>query len=239
MHPEKSSKDEGIGRSVVSLLLVIHLLCVGTVLASNFRRSPLQAQLVSIFAPYTKLLHFDPEFTPYYYTLGRPSDDDAWIAVDLYASADQPVAQQEVAKQLRLPEGGNNWLEGRRRLIQLAKLLAERGESEADDDLEVASELVKGIGSWAMDTTGNRRAVVRVFRRMSQPYNLAVLNPGFPPERPADPAYDAIVYEADVWSDEDQQVQVQKRASRAEVAPRRGSTAAPGSDAPGGGTPSP
>jgi hypothetical protein len=239
MHPTKTTKDEGIGRSVVSLLIVIHLLCVGVVLASNFRRSPLQVRLVSIFAPYTKLLHFDPEFTPYYYTLGRPNDDDAWISVDLYASSDQPVDQQAIASRVKLPEGGSNWLEERRRGIHLAKLLAERGESEADDDLEVASEIAKAVGQWAMRKSGNKRAVVRGVRRMSQPYTLAALNPGFPAERPTDPAYDATVYEADVWIDEDQQVQVQKRASRAEVAPRQGGAAPGGAGSPSSERPAP
>jgi len=242
MHPMKTSnttKDEGIGRSVVSLLLIIHLLCVGVVLASNFRRSPLQVRLVSIFAPYTKLLHFDPEFTPYYYTLGRPNDDDAWISVELYASADQPVDQQTVASRVKLPEAGSNWLEERRRGIQLAKLLAERGESEADDDLEVASEVAKAVGQWALKKSDNKRAVVRGVRRMSQPYDLAALNPGFPAERPTDPAYDATVYEADVWIDEDQQVQVQKRASRAEVAPRQGGAAGSGTGSQTNGRPAP
>lgn len=222
MHATKTTQDAGVGRSVLSLLLAIHLVCVAVVLASNFRRSALQSRLVSVFAPYTRFLDFDPDFTPYFYTLGRPSDDDAWIAVDLYASADQPVERQEVAARKRLPSDGSNWLENRRRGIQLAKLLAERGEAEGDDDLEVASEIAKGVGHWAMANTGNQRAVVRAFRRMSQPFDLATLNPGFPPERPTDSAYDATVYEADVWIDEDQQVQVQKRASRAEVAPRQG-----------------
>src|SRR5207244_379167 len=69
---ESSESNRGLLRSVVSLLVCIHLFCVAIVLASNspgnYRRSPLQGRLVSIFAPYTRLLHFDPEFTPYYYT---------------------------------------------------------------------------------------------------------------------------------------------------------------------------
>jgi hypothetical protein len=235
----KPTSDSSAWRSVVSLLLTIHLLCVGVVLASNFRRSPLQARLVSIFASYTKLLHFDPEFTPYYYTLGRPSDDDAWISVELYASADQPVSQQQQATRLQLPDGGSNWLEERRRAIHLAKILAERGESDADEDLEVASEIAKGLGQWGMQTTGNQRAVVRAFRRMSQPYDLTALNPGFPPDRPTDPAYDAIAYEADVWIDEDRQVQVQKRVSRAEAAPRQGGNPPGSSNATSGSPPNP
>ena len=217
-----SKENAALWRSVVSLLLAIHLFCVAVVLASNFRRSPLLARLVSIFAAYTKALHFDPDFAPYYYTLGRLSDDDAWIVIDLYASADLPVGQQEVAQRIRLPAGGSNWLEERRRGIQLAKELALRGEAEGDDDQEVASEIARAAGHWAMQQTGNKRSVVRAMRRLSQPYVLATLNPGFPPDRPTDAAYDTTVYEADAWIDEDGQVQVQKRASRAEVAPRQG-----------------
>ena len=59
-------------------------------------------------------------------------------------------------------------------------------------------------------------------RKYSQSYDLSLLNAGFPADRPTDAAYDTTVYEADVWIDEDKQVQVQKRASRAEVAPRQG-----------------
>jgi hypothetical protein len=210
-------------RSVVSLALCIHLFCVATVLASNFRRSPLQARLVSIFAPYTKLLHFDPEFTPYYYTLGRPLDDDTWLIVDLYPSADQPVTQQVIASTMRLPEGGSRWLGNRRRAFQLARLLAASADRESEND-DVTSEVARSVGGWAMRQTDNKRAVVRCMRRYSQPFDLATLNPGFPPDRPTDPAYDSTVYAADAWIDEDGQVQVQKRVSRAEAAPRQPAT---------------
>ena len=58
-----SYSNQGLLRSVVSLLICIHLFCVAVVLAANspgnFRRSPLQGRLVSVFAPYTRLLHFD------------------------------------------------------------------------------------------------------------------------------------------------------------------------------------
>src|SRR5438094_9442733 len=110
--PDGSSESErGVLRSVLSLLICIHLFCVAVVLASNspgnFRRSPLQGRLVSIFAAYTRLLHFDPEFTPYYYTLGRPLDDDTRLVIELYPSGEQPVAHQQLAKTIQLPVGGS------------------------------------------------------------------------------------------------------------------------------------
>jgi hypothetical protein len=225
-----SESERGALRSIVSLLICIHLFCVAAVLAANspgnFRRSPLQGRLVSIFAAYTRLLHFDPEFTPYYYTLGRPLDDDTRLVIDLYPSGELPVGQQQVAKTIQVPEGGSNWLENRRRGFQLAKLLAASADPQSEND-DITSEIARAVGGWAMRQTGNGRAVVRCLRRYSQPFDLAALNAGFPPDRPTDPAYDATVYEADVWTDEDKQVQVQKRASRAEVAPRQTGAAAP------------
>jgi hypothetical protein len=218
-----SSNDSATLRSVISLLICIHLVCVAVVLAANFRRSPLQGKLVSIFSGYTKLLHFDPEFTPYYYTLGRPSDDDTWLVIDLYPSAEQPVAQQQSVKTVRLPEGGSNWFDSRKRALQLAKLLANAAEPGSEND-DLTGEIARSVGGWAMRTTDNHRAVVRCVRRMSQPLDLATLNPGMPPERPTDAAYDNTVYQADVWTDEDGQVQLLKRASRAEVAPGRTGT---------------
>jgi hypothetical protein len=219
--PGNKSDDGGaMLRSVVSLALCIHLFCVAVVLASNFRRSPLQARLVSIFAAYTQFLHFDPEFMPYFYTLGRPIDDDTWLVIELYPSADQPVSEQQLAETMRLPGGGSNWLDHRRRGFQLAKLMAASADPQAEND-DVTSEIARAVGRWAMRQSKNERAVVRCVRRFSQPFDLATLNPGFPPNRPTDPAYDAPIYEADVWKDEDGQIQVQKRASRAEVAPRQ------------------
>ena len=164
-------------RGVLSLLICIHLFCVAVVLAANFRRSPLQGKLVSIFSGYTKLMHFDPEFTPYYYTLGRPTDDDTWLVIDLYPSAEQPVAQQQAAKTVRLPEGGSNWFDNRKRAFQLAKLLANAAEPGNEND-DFSGEIARSVGGWAMRTTDNHRAVVRCVRRMSQPLDLATLNPG-------------------------------------------------------------
>jgi hypothetical protein len=233
MSTSKSAQPAGISdtlRSVISLALFIHLFCLAVVLSSNFRRSELQARLVSIFAPYTQLLHFDPNFTPYYFTLGRPGDDDTWLAIDLYADANLPVSDQPLVQTIKLHDGANAWLGNRRRCFQLAQMLAASADPEAEND-DITSEIAKPVGVWSIRSTKNGRAVVRCMRRMSQPYDLATLNPGFPADRPTDAAYDATLYEADVWIDEDGVPQVQKRVSRAEAAPRQ--TAPPTSSGPG------
>lgn len=229
--PLAPSADEspGVGRSLTSLGLTIHLFCVGVVLAAscpNFRRSALQNRLVALFAPYTQFFYFDPDFTPYYYTLGRPVDDDTWLVIELYPLADKPVDQQSPIATLRLPDGEGRLSLRRRQAMQLARLLALHADPEVENE-DLTSEIARAAGSFGMRQAKAQRAVVRCVRRMSQPFELAALNPGFPPDRPSDPAYDVTVYEADVWIDEDGEVQVLRRASRAEVAPRQPSDARP------------
>jgi hypothetical protein len=229
-----AQRDAGPGtlRSVISLVLFIHLFCVAVVLSSNFRRSRLQARLVSLFAPYTQLLCFDPDFTPYYFTLGRSSDDDTWLAIDLYADATQPVSGQPIAKSVRLHDGTSVWLGNRRRAMQLAQMVAAHADPETEND-DLTSAIARPVGAWFIRATHNGRAVVRCVRRLSQPYNLSTLNAGFPADQPTAAAYDAILYEADVWIDEDGEAQVQKRVSRAEAAPRQSSPASgPGNRTP-------
>jgi hypothetical protein len=221
--------DNSVLRSVASLLLFIHLFCVAVVLLSNvpsMQRSRLERDLLRVFAPYTRLLRLDPELTPYYYTLGRPADDDAWLVAELYPDADQPVSAQTALETVQLPGGGTNLLGERRRWFRLAQMLATSAEPEVEDD-DVSAEIARSVGARLMRESGARRAAIRCVRRMSQPFNLAALNPGFPPDRPTDPAYDVTMYEADVWIDEDGQAQVLKRASRAEVAPRQPATRPP------------
>jgi hypothetical protein len=213
-------------RSVLSLVLVLHFACVFTVLASTYLRSELQRRLVGIFGPYTQFLGFDPGTSiPYYYTHGRTEDDDAVIELDLYKSSDIPVGQQEIAATSRLPAADSPWLGGRAKGIALARQLAILGDPDRDDD--TANLIARGVGRRAMDATGTKRAVVRCVRRLTQPLDLRSLLEGFPPNDPTAAEYDELIYEADVWIDEDGDVQVQRRAAAAEVAPRRTTTAAP------------
>ncbi len=232
--PSKSAPAASTLQSLVSLVLVLHLFCVAVVLASNFRRSLLQSELVRIFACYTRSLNFDPQFTPYYHTLGRAIDDDAIIVLDLYAKGDEPAASQPLVKTVRLPAGGSNWLTSRKRYFQLAKLLALYADPESEND-DMTSEIARSVGSRIMRETGTSRAILRSIRRESQPPPTVPLVAGYPENAPADPAYDRVVYEADVWLDEDGP-QVQKRASAAEVAPRQNDP--PAAPPPGAGAPS-
>lgn len=211
-------------RSILSLIIVLHFCCVFTVLASNLRRSALQNRLVSIFAAYTQLLNFDPDYSPYYHTLAREQDDDAILIVDLYPDATSPIAGQTILKTIELPDGGSRWGESRRRYLALAKIIQanapQEGEAEPAQDA-TAGEIAKAIGRGLILQHKAGRAVVRCVRRMSQPMDLTALDPGFPPNSPTDARYDITVYTADVFIDEEGETIVVKRASRNELAPRQ------------------
>jgi len=229
--PTKDPPLDPTLRSVVSLLLVLHLFCVGVVLASNFRRSLLQNELVRIFAPYTQLLDFDPQQTPYFYTFGRPIDDDAVFVLDLYAKGEEPAAGQPLVRTVRLPEGGSNWFGDRQRYFQLARLLALYADPENEND-DITSEIARSVGARIMRESASGRAVLRVVRRDTQPPPTVPLAAGFPEDAPTERAYDTVIYEADVWLDEDG-AQVQRRSSAAEVAPRQNTQRTSGTAAPG------
>jgi hypothetical protein len=222
-------------RSILSLLIFIHFCCVFVVLASAFRRSPMQDQLVSyVFARYTRGLAFDPGTIRYYHTLGRDEDDDALLLIDLYPDAERPVSGQTLLKTVYLPAAESPWLESRRRYLALAKIIQvnapEGGEADPEQPGrdETAAEVAKAVGRAVI--AENRlengklpRAVVRCVRRMSQSRVLEDLNEGFPPD-PTAAAYSVPLYAADVWIDEDGQTVIVKRSSRNQQAPLQGSS---------------
>ena len=58
-------------RTVVSLLLFMHLFAVGSVLSGNFLPSPLQQRLAATFSQYTRTLHLTPNSLPFHLTDGE------------------------------------------------------------------------------------------------------------------------------------------------------------------------
>lgn len=207
-------------RSIVSLLLIMHFTCVLVVLSSNNFRSPLQNRLVRIFGFYTQLLNFDPNFTPYALTFGEQTDDVAFV-VDLYADGDKPVTQQKLLKTVTLPDRGSKLLDSQKRYFNLGRVIALNSDPANPQD-DITSEIARAVGQRIMAENDARRCVLRCVRRASQPMDIEQVLPGFPRDNPTDPRYDLLIYEADVWLDEDNQVQAIKRSAANEVAPRQG-----------------
>lgn len=228
--PAGPGPSEGV-KGWLSLLVIVHLCCVLTVLAANFRRSigmgnsTLLGRLVSIYAPYTQLLNFDPSAARFDLTLGRVVDDDAVLIVDLYPDADSPLDSQTRLATARLPGGESRWLEGRRRYLALAKTVQFYSPVEEEPSEFAQAQttaIAKSVGRRLMDEHSARRAVVRCVRRMSQPRDPTALNPGFPPDDPTADEYDVVLLTADVWIDDEGQTQAARRAARAELAPLTG-----------------
>jgi hypothetical protein len=212
-----SASEGSTLRSIVSLVLFIHLFCVAVVLGSNFRRSALQRRLVALFAPYTQLLHFDPDFVPYHYTSGLVDDHDVVLNVTLYPDATTRPEEQTQLAALTLPVGGTNWLADRHRWLTLAGLLAVQAELQNDD---AASEIARAVSARLIREHNADRpepeqahwAVVQCVRFITPPL-----------DRPTDDIAQSIVYEADVRLLEDGQWSVTRRQQARDVAPVRGS----------------
>jgi hypothetical protein len=188
-------------RTLASLAIFIHLFCVLVVLSSNFAPSALQDRLVQVFAPYTRTLNLDPNFTPFHLTTGTPEDDFHLIEVE--------TAEGQTT---RFPADGWHVSPAYHRYPRVAHVMAFSASAEMD---QATAELAKSFGDHVLATTGSQRAIVRCKRHRTQPRILSGSDPG----DPLAPAYYSTLYEADVWIDSQAGAQVLKRSSKAEVAP--------------------
>jgi hypothetical protein len=197
-------------RSFVSLALVLHLVCIGFVFSANVNPSLLQQRLAGILGPYTQLLHLDPGLAKVQFTDGTPATED-YVIVVVPRMSDGAAAE---ADQVRLPGSEPRFSPQRWRAAALAR---EMGAYTPRDEL--IALFARAIGAQVMQDKGLDHVYVRVLHKASQPLNLAELLPGFPPDDPDAPPYFDQIYEAEVWIDEDGDVQVLKRATGRDAAP--------------------
>jgi hypothetical protein len=198
-------------RSIVSLVVILHLLCVGFVYSANVNASRLQQRLAGIFAPYTQLLHLDPDGVRLQFTDGSQDSDDHVLIVSPKLS-DGSLGEADA---VRIPDPETNYLTGERhRLLALANRVAAYAQQR--DDL--AALLAKSIGESVMREKQFDHVVVRVMHRGAK-----ALYDDLAPE---ELSTDFNLYEAEVWKDEDGVIQTQKRASGLDAAPttNRGGT---------------
>ena len=182
-------------RSLMTLLILVHFICVITVLLSNLGRSALQARLVNVFGGYTSALLLDPDQTPYYYVTRQQSlhdGDDCFFEIDLYLDADQPAAQQQILQGLKLPQDESRYGAERRRILALGRILSANvpsvGEAAPEQEA-VSATIAKGVGQFVLRRSGKaKRAVVRGVRRQSQPLDLENLGGNLPADNPTAPA---------------------------------------------------
>ena len=204
---ESSAQREVVsgGTGFVSLLIVLHLVCVGIALTSNLYRSSLQGRLIGVLRPYLGLLNLDPDFTPYHLTHGQPLDEDHFLEVEVLSPSGQ--TRRETLERV------DRWGFAGRRYRRLAYLMAYHAKAEND---HINAALARAVAVAVLGEQEDLRAIVRCKRHESQPRRLTELAAGFP-EDPDDLRYEQTVYEAEVWW-AGGKLQVQKRVSGQESA---------------------
>ena len=187
-----SAPPDHTRRSVVTLLLVIHLFLVIVALSSNFFPSPLQAKLLDRFAFYTRVLHVDRSFLradfqvdarpfipePAFLTHATEQDVDHRVEVLTSTTEDD---------WLLLSTRGFPGSERYRRYQRFAKLMSALAADEA-----AAGLLAQSVGTHFVQQRASKPQQVRVRKHLLQP--MVALRDGTEEER--DPA-SAVFFRTD------------------------------------------
>lgn len=198
-------------RSVLSLVIFIHLFCCGVAMCANFGRSGLEDRLLDVLAPYMQFVHQDLGYAQYQLTNGYP-DSDAFLEF-------QPVdaTGKNAGDLVRLPSSGLPGTLPYAREQQLAARMAQYAAA-GDDGNAYLSEMARTVGASALRQHGWTHLLIRVRRHLTQPISFSIATPPLPAD-PNDPRYFETAYEATVWFDEDGSVLLNKKEAASETAP--------------------
>ena len=210
----QGAPSEGV-RTVVSLLLFIHLFCVFVALCANYEPSGLQVRFLRVVRAYTQLLNFDLNQTPYQLTHAEAIDVDHRIEV-LPADSDEndPTAWRRIVS-------GHPAGERYKRYERLGEIVDV--STELGIDRRVAT-LASSVGAYSLAQEKIRPKQIR-FRRHSLVSLEAYSPQGTPEDRdPHSPRYFSVIYAANAVVDESTgTVEVVKIESASDVA-RPGAT---------------
>jgi hypothetical protein len=194
----------GTSRSILSLLIFVHLFCVVVVLFGNHYGSELQFRLIRFMGPYTRLLYFDPQvIAGFHLSHSEEVEDDHFLEV-------QTVDGATLGK-FPDPEGHGTGLRGGFRYQRWLALMR-RMAMNTDND-EYLAEFSRAVGANQLDVDENKRLVLRLVRRM--PLDLS----GRTEAEEGGPNAYVPVYSADVWKDDQGVIRVHKRVQASEAAP--------------------
>jgi hypothetical protein len=213
--PDKASQGEstvklGEGvRSIVSLLIFIHLFCVALALLGNESASVLTDRLTGVLGSYTRMLNLDPEFTAgYHLTHAAEYEDDHQLVIEVDGQAEPTLYPAPGQSWSWCPLGfrQHRW----RMLAQRLGVLATEGNDEA------IAELARAIGEAVFAQSDVTHLVLRCRRLRPSELNSAV------DHSIEDQATYEMLYSADVLRDQRGNVRVHKQIEADEVAPVRG-----------------
>ena len=196
-------------RTVVSLLLFMHLFCVLiVVLTFQGVLSPFLARLKSSLRPYTQTFALDPELIPFYLTDASRMSVDHFIEVDVDSQDQAP---------LRI-EGAAGWLsragECGRRYERLAAVLSFLGE-QGDDGVNL---IAKDIANHVMKQEKVDKVVVRSRRHLLQP-TRALQSGNLASRDPNDKQYFRTPYQTRAFRTDDDKINLLKMTAPGEAAP--------------------
>ncbi len=208
MVADNGPKTNEAVRSVLSLLLVIHLFCIFMAVGTVLPTAPLHRRLVYILAPYVQLLNFDVDSTPYYLTHNTNLDVDHRIEL-LPRGADRSVADNWAV----LPDVGFRGGERYRRFQRLAHVMAYFTQTDQE---AIPAIIAKAVVQSYLSHTGAAPAYVRC--RGHLPIERDWVTRGTAAQRdPNDEMHFTVVYGALVTVT-DGEVDVTADASASEVA---------------------
>lgn len=203
------------GRSLLSLLLIVHLFCVAVALSSNYSPSPLQTRLLERFQFYLRTLNFDLNFTPYYLTHAMESDVDHRIEV--LPQGENPAAGESWVV---LPGSGWHGGQGYKRLQRLGQVMAFYSQDDA-----TAALFAQAVGRNFLQQRGVTPQQIRCRRHMLQS-RLAVEGGSAVERDPNSATYFRTPYIANCVV-ADGEVQIVRLDEAGEVAQPRGESAKP------------
>lgn len=223
MGPKRGAGREASAttQQVVSLLLLLHLLCVFLAVTSYTRRSPLQARLLDMMALYTRTINLAPAIAPYHLTQydalvgDNVQDDEHYLELEFTDASGETQVRN-------LNEFALSFPDARRRYRTLASEMVYSLGDDAEDQNRLGA-LAGAAAEFGLKRFGADAGVLRLKHHLSQPRDLENLQAGFPPD-PLAPQYIVTSYEADVLLDDDGELQLIKREDKAQVAPVRSAT---------------
>ena len=225
-HNESPAELPANVRTIISLVLFVHLFAVVLAIATNFGPlSELRGGLrVNFLMRYLQLLNMDSAYN-FHYMYGDPLDFDQMIEVELGGG------ESEEARTVQLPESGlGNGLR-RRRYEQLAQSVAEQAGNEDTEHIlpgAIATHLMSEY-----DTSELNFRCRTHFGQSSE--DAGALDPA--QADPFDERYYQTMYEARIWLDDVGELQFLKSetsqsAAPATTAPRPGPRTAPPASRP-------
>ena len=214
MKPDALRESERLGlspaiRTVVSLLLIVHLFLAAVAMSANLAPaySSFQRRILSVFACYTQLFGVDLNFTPFYWTHATLEDVDHRIEV--LVEGRQAERDQDW---IVLPDAG---LRGSDRYHRYQRLGRVWGLLSQRDDL--TATLAQGVGSSFREQRGIQPRRVRCRRHMLQGWEVS--RSGTNAQRnPDDPSYFQVAYDANLVISRNGDVSVVKIAEAREIA---------------------